>query len=197
MFPMTDFSTVFSLFQDSSNRAPEGGFLCTPPMKGRPYYPNGFEISYGDAQKIVTKLKSSYFNAGYGLGHRVALLLENRPEFHLHWLALNGLGVSVVPINPDYREDEIVYLLDHSESILVVSISERLADLKLAVEKCRVKIPVIDIEQLDKQLPSSIVEELPEKPDIDTEVALLYTSGTTGRPKGCMLNNRYFLNGGR
>ena len=105
MFPKTDFSTVFSLFQDSSNRVPEGGCLCAPPLKGRPYYSDGFEISYGEAQKIVLKLKSSYSNAGYGLGQRVALLLENRPEFHLHWLALNGLGVSVVPINPDYRED--------------------------------------------------------------------------------------------
>ena len=57
-------------------------------------------------------------------GHRVALLLENRPEFFLHYLALNALGTSVVPINPDYRHDEMLYQMDHSEADLVVSIAE-------------------------------------------------------------------------
>ena len=41
--------------------------------------------------------------AGYGLGHRVAILFAQRPEFFFHYYALNALGCSVVPINPDYR----------------------------------------------------------------------------------------------
>ena len=134
------FSNVFCLFEDSSNQVPEGSFLCAPPMRGRTYYPEGYEISYSAAHKIVMELQSAYYNSGYGPGHRVALLLENRPEFHLHWLALNALGISVVPINPDYREDEIVYLLDHSESLLVISISERISALRLAVEKCKISV---------------------------------------------------------
>ncbi|WP_210263134.1 hypothetical protein, partial [Bradyrhizobium brasilense] len=39
------------------------------------------------------------------------LLLENRPDFIVHWLALNGIGVSIVPINPAYRAAEIEYLI--------------------------------------------------------------------------------------
>ena len=54
------------------------------------------------------------------------LLLLNRPEFLLHWLALNGLGVSIVPINPDWRAHELEYLVDHSE-IVVGRLSRRAA----------------------------------------------------------------------
>jgi len=191
------FSSVFDLFEDSSNKVPEGSFLCTPPMRGRAYYPKGFEITYSVAHKIVMELRSAYYNSGYGPGHRVALLLENRPEFHLHWLALNGLGISVVPINPDYREDEIIYLLDHSESLLVISISERISDLRLAVEKCKLSVQLVEVSELEDQLRDTTVAKSSENPGIDSEAALLYTSGTTGRPKGCILTNRYFLNAGK
>ena len=50
--------------------------------------------------------------------HRVALLLENRPEFFFHWLALNGLGVSAVPINPHYRRTEMEFLIRHSAGVV-------------------------------------------------------------------------------
>ena len=53
-------------------------------------------------------------------GHRVALKLETRPEFLLHFLALNSLGVSVLPLNPDYREAELRYVLEHSEASAVI-----------------------------------------------------------------------------
>ena len=45
--------------------------------------------------------------AGYGHGHRVGLLLENRPAFFTHWLALNALGASVVPINAELQSAEL------------------------------------------------------------------------------------------
>ena len=51
----------------------------------------------------------------------MALQLENRPEFPLHFLALNSLGVSVVPLNPDYRAAELEYVLAHSEAPRLVN----------------------------------------------------------------------------
>jgi acyl-CoA synthetase (AMP-forming)/AMP-acid ligase II len=58
----------------------------------------------------MESLRRIYQAAGYGLGHRVAILFEQRPEFVFHYYALNALGCSVVPINPDYRRDEIRYV---------------------------------------------------------------------------------------
>ena len=68
-------------------------------------------------------MREVYALAGYGHGHRVALLLENRPEFFFHYLALNALGVSIVPDQPDYRHDEMLYQMEHSEADLAVTIA--------------------------------------------------------------------------
>ena len=51
------------------------------------------------ALQAVNSLSEQYATAGYGHGHRIAVMLDNRADFFLHLLALNKLGVSVVPVN--------------------------------------------------------------------------------------------------
>ena len=190
--------TVFDLFEAAAHRVPEGGCLCAPPMAGRPYHPDGIEIGYRDAGEQVAALKALYRAAGYGRGRRVALLLENRPDFHLHWWALNALGCGIVPINPAYRREEMVYLLEHSEAALAVSVPERLADVEAAVRDLTDAVPIVDAAALPARLPAPGGGVIGGgAPGIDDETALLYTSGTAGRPKGCVLTNRYFLNAAR
>jgi len=87
--------------------APDNAFLCATPAPGRGYHPEGIELTYAAVRAEVLRLRDAYEAAGYGHGHRVALLFENRPEFFFHYLALNGLGAGVVPVNPDYRYDEL------------------------------------------------------------------------------------------
>ena len=129
--------------------------------------PDGIEYSYGDALELVESISRLYREAGYGPGHRVALRLPNCPEFLLHFLALNSIGAAVVPVNPDYRAAELDYVLAHSEAASVIT-------------------------------PDALERPPPPGPRGDaTECALLYTSGTTGKPKGCLLGNFYFLNAGR
>ena len=85
-----------------------------------------FRIEYGAFKAEVDRLRAEYAVAGYGRGARVALLLENRPVFFLHWLALNALGVSIVPINPDVRPDELSFQLELSQADLLVAASDRM-----------------------------------------------------------------------
>ena len=68
----------------------------------------------------VDAIARRYRAAGYGIGHRVGLMLENRPAAFLHWFALNELGASVVPLNPDLRPGELDYLVRHSGICLAV-----------------------------------------------------------------------------
>jgi acyl-CoA synthetase (AMP-forming)/AMP-acid ligase II len=70
----------------------------------------------------------------YGHGHRVGVLLENRPDFFLHWFALNALGVSLVPLNPDLRAAELEYLIGHSEMVAALAIPSRHSDLSAAAK---------------------------------------------------------------
>lgn len=189
--------TVYGSFCETVSMYPENIFLCVPAYKNRAYHPNGIEISYEAASVEVERLKDIYHRSGYGPGHRIAYLLENRPEYLLHFLAVNALGISVVPINPDYLHDEMLYQMDHSEVDLIVTIAARSDDLN-AVAKESVKVPPLVIfEDFPDLLPPplALAEEL--APNLLSEVSLLYTSGTTGRPKACILTNEYFLEAGR
>ena len=145
--------------------------------------------SYGEVHARVSALAEAYRGAGYGPDHRVALLLENRPAHFEHWLALNTIGVTVVPVNPQASADELTYLLSHSESVLLVRLPGHaaLADPVAAALNVAVAGP--------DDAPQAIGAEQPLAPaDPERPCALIYTSGTTGRPKGCVLSNRYFLN---
>ncbi len=144
---------------------------------------------YGEMERAVEQLAGRYADAGYGNGHRVALLLENRPSHFLHWLALNRCGASVVPVNPDYRHEEMLYLLSHSEACLVVSLPSRLPQIAPAAQETGTAI--IGPDDTPPAPPSA---STPNGDTLEAEAALVYTSGTTSKPKGCILSNRYFLN---
>jgi acyl-CoA synthetase (AMP-forming)/AMP-acid ligase II len=188
--------TVFEAFLATAEAAPDNVFLCAPPAAGRAYHPDGVEFTYGQTLASVRELGSAYAAAGYGHGHRVALLLENRPEFFFHYLALNALGVSIVPVNPDYRHDEMAYQMDHSEADLAVAAAPRLGDLEAVGRERARPLPVIDSAATHRPLPKPGPPPRRGRPGLDTETSLLYTSGTTGRPKGCVLTNLYYLNAG-
>jgi acyl-CoA synthetase (AMP-forming)/AMP-acid ligase II len=189
-------ATVFDLFAKTARSAPRHPFLCAPPAPGRGYHPDGAEFTYQQTFEASLTLREIYGAAGYGLGHRVALLLENRPEFFFHFLALNALGVSIVPVNPDYRHDELLYLMEHSEADLAVVTDGRVADMTLVARERAKPLPVVAAESLPPRLPRPATAPRGDRPGLDSESSLLYTSGTTGRPKGCVLTNFYYLNAG-
>lgn len=188
--------TVFQAFMATAQAAPDNVFLCAPPAAARAYHPHGIEVTYGHTRDEALTLREVYAAAGYGHGHRVALLLENRPEFMFHYLALNALGVGIVPINPDYRHDEMLYQMEHSEAELAVAIGSRVADLEAVARERAQPLPIVAADRLPSSLPPPRVTPRAGEPGLDTETSLLYTSGTTGRPKGCILSNLYYLNAG-
>ena len=163
-----------------------------PPRAGRAYHPRGIEYTWGETADAVEVLRDRYAAAGYGHGHRVAVLIENRPEFFFHYYALNALGASIVPINPEYRHDEIFYYMTHSGACLAVAINSRFADLEAVARELPQPMPVVSFEDFPNMPPPAPPALRTTAPDGHTEAALLYTSGTTGRPKGCILTNEYF-----
>ena len=183
--------TVHQAFSDCARRWPDHPLLVVPPSTERAYLPEGLTLGYAEVARRVEALRELYFRAGYGLGHRIAMLLENRPEHFLHLLALNAIGASIVPINPDYRPDEVQYLLEHSEAVLVIAIASRVEDLARVAGQSATRPPVVNAEALPASLPPAPSAPLPGAPERATEAALLYTSGTTARPKGCIISNDY------
>jgi acyl-CoA synthetase (AMP-forming)/AMP-acid ligase II len=189
--------TVYDVFAATAARQPDSALIAVPQRLAEAWELPKAEFTYGEVTTEVERLRALYAGAGYGHGHRVALLLENRPLLYVHWLALNGLGVSLVPINPDYRSEETRYLLDHSEAVLVVALAHRLDELRAIAATSERTPPVIDVARFASDLPRAPRPGSGRAPGPADEAALLYTSGTTGRPKGCMLSNAYFHGWGR
>lgn len=189
--------TVYAAFEDTAARHPERGFLNVLPETAEIYGIAAGEVSYAEAARQVVALRKRISAAGYLPGQRVMLLMENRPAFFLWWLALNGLGLSVVPVNPDLRAAELSYMIDHAEPVLAVAIPARGDDLRAAARQAGRDMPVIAPEG---PLPAPATREAiaaRQGGAEEAEAALLYTSGTTGQPKGCILTNTYFLDAGR
>lgn len=143
------------------------------------------KLTYREARNEVDRLSSQLQAAGYGAGHRVALALDNTAAFFLYFLALNRIGCSIVPINATMGREELRYVLAHADISALFTRSGHVRALSEAAPPNR---PLVDVQNLQGPLaapygaPSARLDE----------AALLYTSGTTGTPKGCVLTDTYF-----
>ena len=191
MGEIRDDTTIGAVFAAAVSSHADRPFLAIPTNDKRGYLPAGLEMSYAAAGARVAELSESYARAGYGPGHRVATLLENRPEHILHKLALNGIGVCCVPINPDYRAGETAYLLEHSKPDLLLTIGAREGQVREALAQSGHQPPVALSEQVPGPLPKASRAVAGEGATPETPSSILYTSGTTGRPKGCILSHGY------
>ena len=184
--------TIYEAFRSAATRWPHRDCLQILPGTATVYGIAPGTLTYGDALAQVEELANAYAAAGYQRGMRVALLFENRPGFFIHWLAVNQLGGSVVPINPDLRATELEYLIQHAEPALVVTLKSRQKHVTEAARAAGLAVPVATPDAvLPPPRENAVVTEMHE--GSEQEAAVLYTSGTTGKPKGCVLPNAYFL----
>jgi acyl-CoA synthetase (AMP-forming)/AMP-acid ligase II len=183
---------VYQCFRDSAAHYLDEDFLHIPKQAASRYSDSSVDLSYRQAGAAIEQLKALYQLAGFGGGHRIALLLQNRAEFLLHWLALNALGAAVVPINDEMSPEEQAYIINHSEASLLLYLPDRadtLASLKALLSD---QMVYQDTGQMEHLRPPAAPAN-GEPPALHSECALLYTSGSTGKPKGCILTNEYFL----
>ena len=194
---MTDTSTVHAAFKRVAARRGDADFLCVEAVTAKTYDIEAGARSWREVAGEIERLRGLYAEAGYGHGHRVGLLLENRPAFFTHWLALNSLGISIVPIHGELQAAEWTHLIGHSEMSLAVVQPEREGALRAAAGEAGAQIETIRPEVAGR-IPSARTPARLAGQTVSgtSECALLYTSGTTGRPKGCRLANGYFLRAG-
>ncbi len=183
-------ANVAAAFRDAARIWHDRPFLCVTEETARNFGIAAGTMTFGETADAVAVLAARYRTAGYGTGHRVALMLENRPAMFVHWFALNELGASVVPLSADLRPTELAHLIQHSGASLAVGSTVHTRKLYQATGGCAVVTE-------DAAIPPASSAARSAVPGSASECALLYTSGTTGKPKGCVLSNDYFLRCGR
>ncbi|RBM18838.1 fatty acid--CoA ligase [Prauserella sp. PE36] len=136
-----------------------------------------------------------------GKGDRIALAMRNYPEFSLFFWAASLLGAIVVPLNAWWKRDELLFALEDSEAVLLVADGERLESLGTSVRGIASLRRVISVRVDERRSGVDRFEDVRawfrgevEAPwaevHPDDDVTILYTSGTTGRPKGAVGTHR-------
>ncbi|MEO1677197.1 MAG: AMP-binding protein [Pseudomonadota bacterium] len=184
--------TVYGAIAAAAARWPDRPALHVTAGTAAAYGIAAGDLSYDALLAAADRWAERLVAAGYGPGCRVAVLLENRPGYFALWAGLNRIGASVVPVNPDLRHAELDYLIGHAAPALAVALPDRQADVRAAAASAGVALEVIgEADAVPPARPGAAVAT-------DTqEAAVLYTSGTTGAPKGCVLRNDYFLLAGQ
>jgi acyl-CoA synthetase (AMP-forming)/AMP-acid ligase II len=173
-----------------ANAAPAAAFLIAPASAELAYAPAGFSYTYGEVLDRLTSMRRQLAAAGYGRGSRVALLLENRPEFFWTWLALNSLGVAIHPLNPELQSADLAYQFSIVEPDFAIALPQY-------HQLIRAADPALPIIAPGEPPPQCTRAHAPGAPTEDDACGFLFTSGTTGKPKCCVLSNGYFLGVGR
>lgn len=144
---------------------------------------DGRTITYAEFAQAARAVAGWMRSRGVGVGDRVALMLPNVPQFAIIYYAAMRLGAVVVPMNPLFKEREIRYYLEDSGASMLWCFPSD--EAQHAVEGTAAELVPVDPAGLSGQL-GEPVDEVAHREAADTAV-ILYTSGTTGRPKGAEL----------
>ena len=164
-------------------------------------------ITYFEMGEIIKKTAAALRKEGIKAGDKAAVIGENSPNWICAYLGIIYNGAVVVPILPDFPSEDILNILQHSESKALFASAKQIA--KLQKSKINLPIPVIQLNEEDGPIegyttcsfdkfirnikPSDQIEKEAQNITEDDIATIMYTSGTTGLSKGVQLSHKSLL----
>jgi crotonobetaine/carnitine-CoA ligase len=160
-------------------------------------------LSYAEFDARVNRSANMLQSLGIGSGEKINLHLSNCVEFLQLWFAAAKIGAVIMPTNVAATSDELEYLVEHSESRLIFTQQAYVHVAREVQKRCaRVEDVVVcaHAQSGAKSFDTLLESQSDERPrihgDSDSEVGILYTSGTTSRPKGVLVTNANYIYAG-
>lgn len=160
-------------------------------------------FTFKEVKKKAEEIAVVFEIMGIKPGDKVSLMVPNIPSFPFSWLALGLIGAVMVPMNTRYQLFDAAYLMEHSESKVIITTSEQVQMLSQVRKDKNLSFKIITVDQSNdhadgflEDMLRALTNEFHYKKNTfgETLLNIQYTSGTTGSPKGCMLSQKYWIN---
>ena len=147
----------------------------------------GEEVSYKEVGKRIETLQELLLNAGVGTGDRVVILSSSMPNWGVSYFAITTAGMVAVPILPDFTSDELDLIIAHSEAKAILVSDKLYTKLsKETLQRMNIVIRTKGLNIISQRVKERAEKSIPQPEDL---AAIIYTSGTTSKPKGVMLSH--------
>lgn len=147
----------------------------------------GEDVTYAEVGRRMTKVQEILMGAGLGPGDKVALLSSNLPNWGVCYFAITSAGMVAVPILPDFSGEELDMIIEHSEAKALLVSDKLFTKLsKRTIERLNVVVRTKNLGVISQRVRGEGSMRIPEPDDV---AVIIYTSGTTSKPKGVMLTH--------
>ena len=148
---------------------------------------DGEDVTYAEVGRRIAKVQDILTGAGLRPGDKVALLSSNMPNWGVCYYAVTSAGLVVVPILPDFTGEELDMIIAHSEAKALL-VSDRLFTKlsKTTVASLNVVVRTKNLGVISQKVHAQGSTAVPAPEDL---AVIIYTSGTTSKPKGVMLSH--------
>ncbi|WP_223175152.1 long-chain fatty acid--CoA ligase [Schaalia sp. JY-X159] len=161
-----------------------------------------YEVTAEEFMNHILKLARGLYGLGIRPGDRVAILAATSYEWAAFDMAILSLGAITIPIYESDSAAQISHILQDAEVSLVVTYSVQQAELVESVADAQVK-KIFALERGDERkiiqagqdVPEQVVRDIASALNLETVATIVYTSGTTGLPKGVVLTHGNFVRG--
>ncbi len=190
----------FDVFKHAQNDMREFFTFSNTHFADREFLINGDErLTFGDVHKQSVAVAKSLLDLGVQPGDRLAIAMRNYPEYCPAVEAILSIGAVLVTLNSWWQEEELEYGLRDSGARFIfvdqdrwerVKPSRELLDLGVAIARPVGDVPEGVLNMADMMQPTA-GDVLPDQSiDTDSDAIIMYTSGTTGHPKGVVMSHR-------